>query len=265
MHPEPRRTPRNSGSILKRCAHKPDNAYVRHDSSRLRDVHATRDMSRSYNFLGTGSVSAIVVDVGTRLVRRKGIELHLSPKAFDLLVVLVRNQPNAVGHEDLRAALWPDAHVSETSLSVLVTQLRKALGDASAEGGLIRTLHRVGYAFIGDAVISEPTGLNATPACRVIWRGKSIEVPPGESVIGRDRGSAVCIDADSVSRHHAKLIVTGRGASIEDLGSKNGTWISGERVHGNVTLTDGVSIRLGSETVRFEMPDVDRPTKTASS
>jgi DNA-binding winged helix-turn-helix (wHTH) protein len=210
-----------------------------------------------------GSVSAIVVEVGTRLVRREGVEIHLSPKAFDLLVILVRNRPNSVAHEDLQAALWPDVHISETSLAVLVTQLRKALGDTSAEGRLIRTLHRVGYAFIGEAVIADPAEPTATPVCRLIWRGKSIDVPQGEWVIGRDRGSAVYIDADSVSRHHAKLIIRNQEASIEDLGSKNGTWVSGERVHGIVPLADGTSFRLGSESLRFEIRGVDRSTRTA--
>ncbi len=210
-------------------------------------------------------MSAIVVDLGTRLVRRDGIDIGLSPKAFDLLVLLVRKRPNAVGHEDLHAALWPGVHISETSLPVLVTQLRKALGDTSGQGRLIRTLHRIGYAFIGDAVIAEPATLTDNAVCSLVWRGKSIEVREGESLIGRDRRCAVCIDADSVSRHHAKLLLSGREASIKDLGSKNGTWISGERIHGTTPITDGTSVRFGSETVRFEIVDSGRPTKTATS
>ena len=83
-------------------------------------------------------------------------------------------------------------------------------------------------------------------------------------MIGRDRGCAVQIDADSVSRHHARLNVTGREVSIEDLGSKNGTWVAGERIRSTVPLTDGTSFRLGSETVRFELTVDERPTKTAT-
>jgi len=97
-------------------------------------------------------VSAIVVDAGARVVRRGGREMHLPPKAFDLLLILVTNQPNAVGHDTLHAALWPGIHVSETSLAALVTQLRKALGDTSVDGRVIRTLHRVGYAFVKTAL-----------------------------------------------------------------------------------------------------------------
>jgi DNA-binding winged helix-turn-helix (wHTH) protein len=210
-------------------------------------------------------VSAIVVDVGARLVRRDGIDVHLAPKAFELLLILVKNQPNALSHEQLHAALWPGVHVSETSLPALVTQLRKALGDASDDGRVIRTLHRVGYAFIGDAVVADHAPIAGAPACRLIWRGESIELAAGESVIGRDRGCAVRIDADSVSRNHARLIVTGREVSIEDLGSKNGTWVAGERISGGVPLTDGMSFRLGSETVRFELATDEGPTRTATA
>jgi DNA-binding winged helix-turn-helix (wHTH) protein len=210
------------------------------------------------------NVSAIVVDAGARVVRREGVDIHLAPKAFDLLLILVRNQPNAVPHEQLHAALWPGVHVSETSLAALVTQLRKALGDTSGDGRVIRTLHRVGYAFMGDGIVAGHTPLTGAPVCRLIWRRESIEVPAGESVIGRDRTCAVQIDAESVSRHHARLHVTGCEVSIEDLGSKNGTWVAGERIHATVPLRDGTSFRLGSETVRFELTNDPRPTKTAT-
>src|SRR5439155_26567544 len=109
------------------------------------------------------------------------------------------------------------------------------------------------------------TPVTGAPTSRVIWRGESFELHAGESLIGRDRGCAVRIDADSVSRHHARLHVTGHEVSIEDLGSKNGTWVAGERIHDIVPLADGASFRLGSETVRFELTIDERPTKTATA
>jgi DNA-binding winged helix-turn-helix (wHTH) protein len=208
-------------------------------------------------------MSAIVVDVGARVVRREGVDVHLAPKAFELLLILVRNQPNAVPHEQLHAALWPGVHVSETSLAALVTQLRKALGDTPDGSRVIRTLHRVGYAFVGEAIVAGHTPAAALPVSRLIWRGESHEVPVGESVIGRDRDCAIRLDAESVSRHHARLDVTERGVSIEDLASKNGTWVDGERIDSAVLLTDGTIFRVGSETVRFEVVIDERPTKTA--
>ena len=208
-------------------------------------------------------MSAIVVDAGARIVRRGGREVHLPPKAFDLLLILVTNQPNAVGHDTLHAALWPGVHVSETSLAALVTQLRKALGDTSGDGRVIRTLHRVGYAFVGEATVTGAPPVTAEPAGRLIWRGTVFDVSVGESVIGRDRGCAIQMDADSVSRRHARLRVSPQGAWVEDLHSKNGTWIDGERIHDAVALADGASFKVGSETVRFEIGADHRPTKTA--
>ena len=205
----------------------------------------------------------LVVDVGARVVRRGGIDVRFAPKAFDLLVILVRHRPNVVPHEQLHAALWPGVHVSETSLAALVTQLRKALGNTADGEPMIRTLHRVGYAFVGDAVVAGDAPLIAESTCRLLWRGESFDLPAGESLIGRDRGCAVHIDADSVSRQHARLRLSDGEASIEDLGSKNGTWVNGERIDGLAVLPDRTSFRLGSEIVRFELTHEQQSTKTA--
>ena len=208
-------------------------------------------------------MSAIVVDVGGRLVRRSGREIRLPPKAFDLLAILVQNRPNAVSHAHLHASLWPGVHVSETSLAALVTQLRKALDDAADEGQIIRTLHRVGYAFIGDAVVTGEAMLPRASIATILWRGTSYDVlPTGEAIIGRDRDTAIRIDADSVSRRHARLHVSGSEVLIEDLGSKNGTWINGERIREAVPLTDGTTFRVGSETLHFEKNADARSTRT---
>jgi DNA-binding winged helix-turn-helix (wHTH) protein len=207
-------------------------------------------------------VSAIVLDIGTRLVRRDGIDIQLTPKAFDLLLMLVRQQPDVVPHEQIRAALWPGVHVSETSLAALVAQLRKALGDSAGVGRVIRTRHRVGYAFVGEASIARQGPQTVASICRLIWHGQTFELPLGQLVIGRDRGCDVRIDADSVSRRHARVIVTAADATIEDMGSKNGTWVAGQRMTGPMTLADGITIRLGSETVRFEATS-DPSTRTA--
>ena len=127
--------------------------------------------------------SAIVVDVGARVVRRAGIDVQLAPKAFDLLLTLVRYRPNAVAHEQLHAVLWPGVHVSETSLAALVTQLRKALGDTADGARVIRTLHRVGYAFVGEALVTGQTPAASMSVCRLIWRGETMRVPAGSRTL----------------------------------------------------------------------------------
>jgi DNA-binding winged helix-turn-helix (wHTH) protein len=205
---------------------------------------------------------AIVVDIGARIVRRGKDEVHLVPKAFDLLVVLIACRPNVVPHEKLHDVLWPGVHVSETSLAALVTQLRKALDDSSATERMIRTVHRIGYAFVGDAsLVGDATTLNAA-TWRVLWRGQSIVVPDGISIVGRDRSCDVQLEADSISRQHARVVVAGPTATIEDLGSKNGTWLAGERLVGRAAVNDGTAVRLGSETIRFEIDRHAERTRT---
>lgn len=204
------------------------------------------------------------MDASARVVRRGSDEVHLPPKAFDLLALLVARRPNVVPHDQLHAKLWPGVHVSETSLAALITQLRKALSDTASET-VIRTVHRVGYAFVGDAsLVGEPMTPRGSE-WRVLWRGQSILVPNGESIIGRDRTCTVQLDADSISRRHARLVIAGPIASIEDLGSKNGTWLAGERLVGRARLAHGTSVRLGSETIRLEVDTTDDPTRTLQS
>jgi len=205
---------------------------------------------------------AIVVDTGARIVRRGKDEVHLVPKAFDLLVVLIACRPNVVPHEQLHEVLWPGIHVSETSLAALVTQLRKALDDSSPTERMIRTVHRVGYAFVGDASLVGNATMSNAPTWRVLWRGLSIVVPDGATIVGRDRSCDVQLDADSISRQHARVVVAGPTATIEDLGSKNGTWLAGERLVGRGVISDGTSVRLGSETIRFELDRHAERTRT---
>jgi hypothetical protein len=63
-------------------------------------------------------------------------------------------------------------------------------------------------------------------------------------VVGRDAGCDVMIPSRQVSRNHARLLVTGDGTSIEDLGSKNGTHLNGETLSEAEILTDGDVIQI---------------------
>jgi DNA-binding winged helix-turn-helix (wHTH) protein len=204
-------------------------------------------------------MALIAIDVGARVVQRDGKLVHLSPKAFDLLLMLVAAQPNAVARDRLQTALWPGIHVSETSLPVLVTQLRKALG-----GDAVRNVHSIGYAFAGTALVSgDAAASTAAPALRLVWKRKTFDLPQGVSIVGRDRGCTIRMDADSVSRQHARLRVSGAALTIEDLDSKNGTWVAGERIAAAVPLADGARVQIGSEWVRVEVALDERSTRTA--
>ncbi|HYM60652.1 MAG TPA: FHA domain-containing protein [Thermoanaerobaculia bacterium] len=179
-----------------------------------------------------------------RELTRAGEPIHLTPKAFRLLGVLIEQRPDVVTKEELYSRLWPGTFVEETNLSNLVSELRAALGDARRTPRFIRTVHGFGYAFI--ASIRDES---LTSAFRLVCGKREFDLREGETVVGRDLDAAVRIDAPGISRHHARIIVSDGRAFIEDLGSKNGTFVRRQRVRGRVELRDGDEIRLGREAI----------------
>ena len=81
----------------------------------------------------------------------------------------------------------------------------------------------------------------------------------------RDRWSIVWIDDFDVSRHHARIVIDGEGARLEDLGSKNGTFLRGEKILSEVDLADGDIVRVGGATMVFRAFLRTGPTATAAS
>src|SRR6185295_18943513 len=97
---------------------------------------------------------------------RGGREIHLTTKAFDLLVTLVLDRPKVLSKAALQERLWPDTFGAEANLSNLVAEVREALGDPARTPLYIRTAHGVGYAFCGDATVTGPRDqAPASPAC----------------------------------------------------------------------------------------------------
>ena len=73
------------------------------------------------------------LETAERLLLRRGTPIPLTPKAFDTLLVLVRNSGRLVEKDDLIKQIWPDAIVEEANLARNVWTLRKALGNGSGE------------------------------------------------------------------------------------------------------------------------------------
>jgi len=206
-----------------------------------------------------------VLDSATRQLERDGRDVHLSPKAFDLLAILLVERPGVVTKEVLRDRLWSGTNVVDANLNNLVSEIRAALDDDPQQSRFVRTVHRVGYAFCGEAA-SEDDAAERSPVCWLAWSGRTIAVTVGESIIGRDPVSGIWIDAPGVSRRHARVRVTTNGgdvtATIEDLGSTNGTFVDNARVTGPVALDEAQSIRMGDATLTFRMrSQANAPTK----
>jgi DNA-binding winged helix-turn-helix (wHTH) protein len=204
------------------------------------------------------------LDTGTRRLMRGATEIHLSPKAFDLLRILVVNCARVAPKAELIDALWPDTHVLETNLASLVAEIRQALGDSADHPRYIRTVHRIGYWFIGDVEAEDGAVADERPPvrCWVVFDGYRTALARGENVLGRAQNAEVWIDAAGVSRRHACIRIDHDRATIEDLGSKNGTFLGGRPVQTPTSLNDGDQIRLGSVVVTFRIPETPHTTTT---
>jgi len=196
------------------------------------------------------------LDPGRRQLFRGEEPIHLTPKAFELLGALLEARPEAVAKADLEARIWGKTHVAETSLAGLVAELRAALGERPRKSEFIRTVHGFGYAFCGPAPAasagSDPFRVGDL-VYRISWARREVALRVGENILGRVPDAVAWMDSPTVSRRHASIRVSAQGATIEDLGSHNGTYLRGERVTKPVPLRDGDEIHLGSVIVTLRI------------
>jgi len=205
------------------------------------------------------------LDTATRQVERGGDAVHVSPKAFDLLTVLLLERPRAVSKAELLRRVWPDVVVSEVNLTCLVSEVRSALGDEVRRPRYVRTVPRYGYAFCGAATedgLKPPMAKDGMPTARLETASRDVLLAPGANLLGRLPEAAVRVESGAVSRRHAVVTVADGGASIEDLGSKNGTFVNRERVRGVRALSDGDEIRLGPVRLVFRLSAVPPTTES---
>jgi TolB-like protein/DNA-binding winged helix-turn-helix (wHTH) protein/Tfp pilus assembly protein PilF len=92
------------------------------------------------------------LDVARRQLRRDSAAIGLPPKAFDILVCLVRNRSRVVPKQELLDAVWGDTAVTENTLTQRIKEIRGALDDDPQEPRCIRTVSRVGYQFVAEIV-----------------------------------------------------------------------------------------------------------------
>ena len=205
------------------------------------------------------------LDTRTRQLLRDGQEVSLSPKAFQLLLLLVENRSRAMSRNELQQQLWPSTFVLDTNLAGLIAEVRRALQDTADASAFVRTMHRFGYRFIGDVQAVAESRVSGEPVTKywLVWETKQVPLSEGENILGRGVDASVWIDAPGVSRHHARIVVRKDTATLEDLGSKNGTYVGGHRVMIPHRLTDGDRVRLGSVVIIFRIPQTPGPTETA--
>lgn len=195
-------------------------------------------------------------DSGARELRRRSERIALTPKAFQLLELLLRRRPEAVSRAEIHDTLWPATYVSVSGLARVVADLRSALGDDARRPRYVRTLHGFGYVFSGEAEdeAGPPAGASDARTCRLVWGAREIPLGEGQHVLGRAPEASVWIDSTKVSRHHARIVVSAGRATLEDLESKNGTYLRGKRLLAPAELSDGDLITVGPVVLKFRSP-----------
>ena len=207
-----------------------------------------------------------ILDYGTRQLLRDGDEIHLSPKAFELLAILLDNRPRAVSKAELQERLWPSTFVEEANLAGLVAEIRRALRDSATRPVFLRTVYRFGYRFVGEVMESGAATPAAPPGPRpcVVFENRHAVLLEGANIIGRAPDATIQCDATGVSRHHARILVSKGEVTLEDLGSKNGTYLQRERIT-SARLSDGDEIRLGTARLTFRVKAPLGPTETVAA
>ena len=223
-----------------------------------------REKSESSESKGIKSrFGPFTIDAARRQLARGTVLIHLTPKAFDLLLLLVREAPRVVSKSELHDRLWPESFVTDASIAELVKEIRRALADSDRAAPVIRTAHRIGYA-LGLDVDDVPA---RPPMARhwLILSGRRVGLHEGENIIGRDPEAHVWLDeawsvTTSCAHHRCRNEV-----QLEDLGSKNGTTIGGRKMKGPVALDDGVRIVFGAFTAVYRRSADGMSTETRAS
>lgn len=190
---------------------------------------------------------AYTLDSTQRVLLRDSETVPLSPKSFTLLEALAQHSPVALSKDEIHRILWPDAFVEEGSLHNLVSEIRRALGGVDRK--LIRTVPRFGYALSIEVQRDEA---RPSPFCFVLG-DRVLRLRAGENILGRDSGVDIPVELPGVSRRHARVIAGGDSAQIEDLGSKNGTFVGRKRVVEPTPLRDGDRVLLGRTLLIFRI------------
>lgn len=200
------------------------------------------------------------LDVSQRLLRRRGESVPLTPKAFALLELLLRRRPAVVSKDEVYASLWPGTFVAEANIPNLIAEIRSALGDSARHPRYIRTAFRTGYAFVGTVtdpaappLPPPPPALESKRMCSLVGDGRTIPLHDGKHVIGRSSECDLQLASSAVSRRHAALYIRGTRAVIQDLKSRNGTFVRGRRVKRPAELRDGDRLRVGDVAFVFRL------------
>jgi DNA-binding winged helix-turn-helix (wHTH) protein len=198
-------------------------------------------------------------------ISRDGRTVRLRPRAMDVLVCLAVASGGLASKQSIIDAVWRTEYVSEHALTQVIAELRSALGDDARSPLYIENVPRRGYRLVATVtpiVASVPPVRDAALPFKLQSEDGDHPLIQGANIIGRTGDADICIDRTEVSRCHARILVQGSTATIEDLGSKNGTFLNGQRLGGPALLTNGDEIWIGRSVARLRFLIEGEPTMT---
>jgi DNA-binding winged helix-turn-helix (wHTH) protein len=201
-------------------------------------------------------------------ITRDGREVRLRPRAMDVLIVLSLSSGKLVTKNALLDEVWRTEYVGDHALTQVVAELRAALGDDARNPTFIENIPRRGYRLVADVMPVAESSVSSTGATmpfKLDTEAGSKPLLQGSTVIGRTEDADIHIDKTEVSRCHAMITVQGTTAIIEDLGSKNGTFVNGHQVAGPTPLANGDEIWIGRSVARMRFLIEGEATKTETS
>ncbi len=201
------------------------------------------------------------LDVAAYALSSAGRRIKLEKLPMELLILLVESAGTLVDRRTIQKALWDSAVFVEhdSATNTAVRKIRQALGDDADRPRFVETVVGKGYRFI--APIDGRTARRAVSTCCVTRGKQEFMLAAGDNVLGRDPDARVRIDHPSVSRRHAQISIRPNRTTLEDLESRNGTFLSGRRIDSPIEIHHGAIIGLGPITVTFRMLSGPASTK----
>jgi DNA-binding winged helix-turn-helix (wHTH) protein len=210
-------------------------------------------------------LGAWLVEPSLDRISRDGEAVRLRPRAMDVLILLAGMAGKLASKKRLIDAVWRTEFVSDHALTQVIAELRAALGDDARNPAYIENIPRRGYrlvATVTPVAASVAQVRDAALPFKLQSADRDYALIQGPNVIGRTGDADICIDRTEVSRCHARIVVQGTTATIEDLDSKNGTYLNGERLDRTTLLANGDEIWIGRSVARFRFLIEGEPTMT---
>ncbi len=197
-----------------------------------------------------------LVDPMANQVSQGTTTVQLEQRVMAVLLCLAEHAGDVVTRQRLVDSVWDEGFVADNTITHAVAELRKAFSDSARDPLFIETIHRRGYRLIAPVILDapQPIGYHLEPVrFLAIFRDAEYPLSDGENLIGRDPEVAITIPSMKVSRHHARITVEGHRALLDDLESKNGTFLNGIRIQCSTAINGGDMIGIGrvTETIRF--------------